>query len=213
MKEPKISRTVLLRLIKALMEEEELSTVAEIASADPNLAAKLLQFANSAYAGLKRRISSIKDAIAFIGLKKLKEIAVTLLATSLLTEKDPTKLKELLRTAYIMKMAAKRQVPSLAEEAFMVGILYPVYRETGQELLNMLKEACVSEEVVEGLTNPNSPLGILLKFALAFNPYCRKIIEGEEKEFPLLVGGFKKEFLVKVCFDADIEAEKVVQLL
>jgi EAL and modified HD-GYP domain-containing signal transduction protein len=209
----KISRSVLLRLLKALMEQEDLKTVSQIASADPCLTAKILKFVNSAYANLQRPIHSVEDAIAYLGYRKLLEITTTLLATSLLSDKPPKEIKRFLRNAYIMKATAQRQAPQLKDEAFMVGVLYPAYEQMGEELLQLLKEAGVSKVVIDGFVNPKSPLWIIKEFALKFAPYCRKLVEEGEKDLPITVGGYKKEFLMKVCFDADIEAEKIVNLL
>jgi len=211
--EARVERHVLLRLIKALMEEEEFMVISRIVSADPSLAAKILQFVNSAHSNLRRKINSVEDAIAYLGYRKLKEIAFVILVSSILTEKNPEEIKELLTFAYLMKLAAKERAPGLSDEAFMVGILYPAYRVMGERLIEVLKEAGVSPGVIEGLTNPESPLGILMKFAWKFLPYCLKLSKGEIEEIPIKTDKFRKTFLTKICLDANYEAEKIVKLL
>ncbi|WP_456341572.1 HDOD domain-containing protein [Thermovibrio sp.] len=211
--EERVERHVLLRLIKALNEEEELQTIAQIISADPVLTAKVLKFVNSAYFNLRRTISSVEDAIAYLGYKKLKEVAFAVLVSSLLTEKSKEEIEGVLTFAYLMKLTAKRHLPELSEEAFMVGVLYPVYTESPEEVVKILKEAGVSKTVIEGLTEEKSPLGILRNFALKLLPYCIKLNRGEIEDIPVKTTKFKKTFLTKVCLDATYEAEKIVKLL
>lgn len=59
--EERIERHVILRLIKALNEEEDLKTITRIIAADSVLTAKILSFVNSAYFNLRRTISSIEE--------------------------------------------------------------------------------------------------------------------------------------------------------
>ena len=211
--EPKVERHVLLRLIKALFEEEELATVAEIISADPVLASKILKFVNSAYSNLRRTIHSIEDAVAYLGYQKLKEVAFTVLVSSLITEKSPEEIKRFLEFAYLMKATARKVAPRLQEEAFLVGILYPVYLQEGEKLLELLKSIGVSEAVIEGLKENKSPLGVVREFAEKLTPLCLKLDKGEIRELPFKTTPFKKEFITKVCLEASVEAEKVLKLL
>lgn len=51
---------------------------------DPVLTGRMLKVVNSAYFGLSRRISSVKEALAFIGLNTLKNVALTLAAVGAL---------------------------------------------------------------------------------------------------------------------------------
>lgn len=203
----KVERHVLLRLIKALNDGEELTTVSKIVSADSNLTAKVLRFVNSAYSGLKRTITSVEDAVAFLGYKKLKELALSLLLTSFLYEKEKEELLEHLTFAYLTKFIARQELPAYADEAFMVGVLYPLYLEAGQELLEVLKEAGVASEVVEGLRDGASPLGRLRKTAQETLKECLRLARDEIEELPA-----NKE-LTKACLEAYLEAEKIVELL
>jgi EAL and modified HD-GYP domain-containing signal transduction protein len=211
--EPRVERHVLLRLIKALFDEEELSTVAEIISADSVLTAKILNFVNSAYTNLRRTIHSIEDAVAYLGYQKLKEIAFAILLSSLLVEKPIEEIKKFLEFAYLMKLTARKFSPRLQGEAFLVGVLLPVYRQEGDALLEKLKEIGVSEEVIRGLKESGSPLGRVKEFVERLAPVCPKLVSGELKELPSGISGFKKELLIRLCLDASVEAERVVKLL
>ena len=211
--EEKVNRQTILRLIKALNDEEELSVISKIISTDPALTAKLLKFVNSAYFSLKREIDSIEDAVAYLGYRKLREVAFSILLSSILVNKPKEEILKLLTFAYIMKLTAQRSVPELAEEAFMVGILWPIYKENKEETLKMLKEANVSKVVIDGLKDPKSPLGVLRVFAEKLLPYCEKLNNKEAVEIPAKTEKFKKEFLINICLSASLDAEKIIDLL
>jgi EAL and modified HD-GYP domain-containing signal transduction protein len=79
-----LNREVMLRLIKALIDGEELDEIANIISMDPNLSAKLLKFINSPFFGLRKEIKSIVQTIAYLGYKNLKDYVFVLLTSSFL---------------------------------------------------------------------------------------------------------------------------------
>jgi len=207
--EPKVERHVLLRLIKALNSNEELPVVATIASADSGLTAHILKFVNSAYFGLKREITSVEDAVAFLGQKKLKELAFILLTSSLLTTKGKEEIFKSLLLAYSAKELAKKRLPHLKDEAFLAGVLYPAYKAANGELLKMLEEAGVAKEIVEALKDGKSPLGLLLRAALSLIPHCTEATKGELPNVP----EDKRELIVETCLKAAAEAKKVIELL
>ncbi|WP_456434298.1 sensor domain-containing diguanylate cyclase [Thermosulfuriphilus sp.] len=58
-------------------EETSLVRIAEIISSDPALTAKILRFANSSFYGRPNRIDDLTQAVNFIGLEALKNIALS----------------------------------------------------------------------------------------------------------------------------------------
>ena len=55
---------------------------------DPVLTGRILKVVNSAYFGLSRSISSVKEALAFIGLNTLKNVALTVAAIGVLPKRN-----------------------------------------------------------------------------------------------------------------------------
>src|SRR5688572_9291464 len=45
--------------------------------ADPGFSSKLITLANSAYYGLPRKVTSVKEAIGFLGFKSIRQLAMT----------------------------------------------------------------------------------------------------------------------------------------
>ncbi len=62
--------------------------VASVISSDPAIASKLLQVANSAAYGVSRKISDIKEAIAWLGLRETYQIALSIRAIEMFPENE-----------------------------------------------------------------------------------------------------------------------------
>ena len=64
-------------LIKTLNDEHaSLEDVCDIITRDPAISAKLLRLANSAQFGLPRGVGSVEDAIAMVGMNKVRTVAL-----------------------------------------------------------------------------------------------------------------------------------------
>jgi putative nucleotidyltransferase with HDIG domain len=62
--------------------------VARVISTDPAIASKLLQVANSAAYGVSRKISDIKEAIAWLGLRETYQVALSIRAIEMFPESE-----------------------------------------------------------------------------------------------------------------------------
>ncbi len=54
------------------------SEIAEVVERDPSLAARVLKMVNSAFFGLARRVEYIEDAVFYLGLRQIRELALSL---------------------------------------------------------------------------------------------------------------------------------------
>ena len=208
-----LKREIMLKLINALIEGEELNEIAKIVSMDPNLSAKLLKFINSPYFGLRREIKSIVQAIAYLGYRNLKDYVFILLTSSILKNANKEEIREVLRFAYLMRELAKRLFPEHEEEAFMVGILESVHREVGDEIKDILKRAGVSEYVINGILDDSSKLGKLKKTTEKIAEICDSMAEGKNVELPEEASRLRKEDLIESCLIAKDEAESILATL
>ncbi|ADU97529.1 HDOD domain-containing protein [Thermovibrio ammonificans] len=208
-----LKREVLLKLIKALLEGEELDEIAKIISMDPNLSAKLLKFINSPYFGLKKEIKSIVQAIAYLGYRNLKDYVFLLLTSSMLKNANKDEIKRTLKLAYLMRELAKRLMPEHDDEAYMVGILEQVREEIGEEIREILEKAGVSEYVVNGLLNPESKLGKLKEAAKRLLEECDRLNEGAEVELPPELSLLSREELIESCLVAEDSAQSILATL
>ncbi|WP_457679624.1 HDOD domain-containing protein [Thermovibrio sp.] len=183
-----------------------LKVVSDTISSDPGLTAKVLEFVNSAYFNLKVTISSVEDAVAYLGYKHLKEVAYGILLSAILKNKSKEELLKFLTLAYFMKAITEKKRPELSHEAFFVGILTPIYEKEGKELLKLLKELKVSQIVIDGITNPKSLLGTVREVARKVLPACMELHRGKE------VKKINKQ-ITENCLRALYKAEKLLNLL
>lgn len=90
-----------LRLLQIVMElngeEPDVGRLEELIKTDISLSYRLLQYMNSAFYNFPRKITSIREAIIFLGLTEVRKI-VTLLATANLADSKPG---ELIRASVI----------------------------------------------------------------------------------------------------------------
>lgn len=99
---------------------------------DPVLTGRILKVVNSAYFGLSRRISSVKEALAFIGLNTLKNVALTVAAIGVLPKQNKAGMDMEKFLAHSLGVgAACRWIgtriglePRQTERAFLAGMLH-----------------------------------------------------------------------------------------
>ncbi|MDF1556029.1 MAG: HDOD domain-containing protein [Deferrisomatales bacterium] len=73
---------VAVQLLEATQDPDvDLSQVAHLIECDPAMTANLLRACNSPFYGLRREVTSIRQATGLLGLKQVVQIAVTLLAS------------------------------------------------------------------------------------------------------------------------------------
>lgn len=123
-----------LQLTQILARQD--STIPEVAAViehDLALSAKLLQLSNSAFFGLPRKITSIADAVTYLGTVTLKNLALALetFSTTLRPGLSQGEMEELsrfsLRVGGIARLLSGKDKRK-AEEAFLAGLLHAVGR-------------------------------------------------------------------------------------
>lgn len=81
---------------------------------DPILTVKILKLVNSAYFGLAREITSVKQSIVYVGLNTIKNVAISIATIGVLPNKSPSGysleqfLNHTLTTAAIARVLARR---------------------------------------------------------------------------------------------------------
>ncbi|MBF0126183.1 MAG: HDOD domain-containing protein [Magnetococcales bacterium] len=101
---------------------------------DPVLTLKLLQLVNSPYFGLSRQISSIKQAVVFVGINTIKNLALTIAPLEMLSRHSPSNpwmdnlLAHAIGVGVIAKHLARRLGISEVESTdfFVAGLLHDI---------------------------------------------------------------------------------------
>lgn len=134
---------------------------------DQVLSARVLRMSNSAYFGCSREVSTIEDAIALIGLAKLKTLVVASGVTSAFTSVPGLDLKRFwqhsLITASVARELAKEQGLD-ADTAYIAGLMHTVgqlpihmvFPKAGEEI----EASCQGKSVLERHNVEHAILGL-----------------------------------------------------
>jgi len=109
--------------------EADMGEVADLLLSDQVLASKVMRLIRSAFYGVRREDVSLREAIVFLGLKKVSQVVV---ATSLINRFDPeNRLLDLSQfwihgfgTALVAKLVAERVALDDTERAYLAGLLH-----------------------------------------------------------------------------------------
>ncbi len=120
------------RIVEIIHRED--SSVTELTRAiemDPALSASVLRLANSAYFGLKRRVTTVSDAIIYIGYEAVKELALSQKVCGLFRKDEAIagySARELwihsLGVALCAKMIYSEEFGWRGDDVYMAGILH-----------------------------------------------------------------------------------------
>jgi len=188
---------VLLRLIarindpKATMEDIE-----HLIAQDVSLSYKLLRYINCATFSLRREITSIRDAITYIGLLQIRQWS-SLLVISNAAEGKP---KELLVIALIRAHMCKNMAPKASninpDEAFTVGLFSVLDAVMDMSMDDLLDHLPFTSAIKLALIEQSGDLGRLLKEVIHYE-------KGEWAEIEEFIGpieDYAKYFLEAILF-------------
>ena len=98
---------------------------------DPGFSAKILTQANSAYYALPRKVTSIREAVAFLGFKTVRQLAMAVGVFDLFvgkTDKESMRRRSWWRhsldTAVCCRFVAEKTNRRCADEAYTLGLLH-----------------------------------------------------------------------------------------
>ncbi len=103
-----------------------LDAVAAVVERDPAITAAVLRIINSAYFGLPRRVSSVRETVRFLGIQPLKNIVLTV---EIFEGLASGKAAQAMQHEALARACAMREVlgrTPMAESAFAAGILCDV---------------------------------------------------------------------------------------
>lgn len=116
-------------VLSRLLEKPEVTTgeIAAQVERDTALSAKLLQVVNSAFFGLPRRLSSIPEAVTYLGQSTIRDLILTLSVLQTRRATTAISVGALQRRSLLTANIARRMTHGkLAEEAFVAGLLHDI---------------------------------------------------------------------------------------
>ncbi len=113
--------------------------IGQVIAVDPGFSSKVLSLANSAYYGLPRKVTSIKEAISFLGFRQIRSLAMTVGVYDMFAGKnDENSLRRRawwrhsVDTAVCAKYLASRCRNVNPEDAYTTGLIHLI----GKSLLD-----------------------------------------------------------------------------
>ncbi len=117
--------------------------IEQVIGSDQALTARILTLANSSYYGLPRRISSLREAVVFLGYKTVRSLATTITAFNVFVGKSDTESlvrrdlwKHALNTALCgKKIASTVSAAGISDEIFTAALLHDIGKTLMQQHL------------------------------------------------------------------------------
>jgi EAL and modified HD-GYP domain-containing signal transduction protein len=156
----------LLQLISRLQTADiEIGEVAHLVAQTVSLSHQLLRYINSALSGLRRKVNSIQEAVVYLGLKRLKDLA-SVMALSGMNGKSDELVATGLTRARTCELLAERAGLQCTEAFFLVGLFSILEALLDLPLEQVLGQLPVSDEVVAALLEHEGILGEALRASL-----------------------------------------------
>ncbi len=162
------SQQALFQLLAELHQPNiDLHSIAGLIRRDPALSYKLVNFINSAWFALPRRIDSIDQAVILLGVEQIKRWA-TLIALGRAVQKRPS---ELIRIALIRARMCELLATATGQadpnQAFLVGIFSNLDTLLAMPLPDIIQPLPLADEVKAGLCQQGC-LGEMLRCTLNY---------------------------------------------
>jgi len=158
----------LLKLLRLLMEDADISEIEAAFRGSPGLTYNLLMLVNSVGFGLPRRIGSVRQAIAILGREQMRRwVQLALFGAGGGSGLDNPLLDAAAVRATFMEELVRRhpvlsRVRDAPDEAFMVGILSLLDTLYGVSMDDLVQRLHLSENVAAALLARQGPFGGLL---------------------------------------------------
>ena len=109
-----------------------IETVAAVIEQDPGCAAKLLQLVNSAFFGLARTVTRVREAVAYLGVARVRDVVLAAEVADMFRCTTPGLagiVEEINEHSVAVALVARERVgPDRAHDAFVAGVLHDVGR-------------------------------------------------------------------------------------
>ncbi len=159
---------VVLRLINKLnVPTVTAGQVEVVLSQDPRLTYRLLRLINSAAYNLPRKITSLKEAIIYLGLQQIKRW-VTVLSFASIKDKPIELMRVTLTRAKMCEVIAKALDVVEPGSYFLVGLLSTLDALLDDEMENIVNSLELDVKLIVALLNHEGEIGAVLQQVIAY---------------------------------------------
>jgi EAL and modified HD-GYP domain-containing signal transduction protein len=162
------AQAAIIQLINLVRKQAATAEIEEVLKHDASLSFNLLRFINSSGFGLRTEITSFRQAVMLLGLKKLFRWAALLLTTSRSGGVPPVVGQTAIVRGRLMELlAAELLPPEECDNAFVTGVFSLLDTMLGMPLEKALDALALPEPVVAALLHNEGPLAPFLALTIA----------------------------------------------
>ena len=155
-----------IELLNALQDKDiSIEAITSLVERNPKLSYQMLRILNSPVCGISKTVTSIKEAIVFLGLVQLKKWALLITLTSS-TSQPSSLLKVLLTRGRCCQLLAQSKKSQQSESAFMVGLMSGIDAIFNMDKKIILGQIALEKSVLEAIIDYAGELGLYLSRTL-----------------------------------------------
>ncbi|MEY8356454.1 HDOD domain-containing protein [Lachnospiraceae bacterium 54-53] len=159
-------------VVEVSKDEPDIERIEEIISRDAALSYALLKIVNSAYFALRRRVSSIRQALVTMGISQLKQWVYLLSFNNDFESNESLEAMmkmSFLRANFAMVLCDHVQnLPIIRSEIYMMGMFSTLQYMIDAPLEEILEEIPVAQEIRDALISQKGICGTLYKLILSY---------------------------------------------
>ncbi|WP_077612091.1 EAL and HDOD domain-containing protein [Clostridium sp. Marseille-P2415] len=159
-------------VVEVSKDEPDVERIEEIISRDAALSYALLKIVNSAYFALRRRVSSIRQALVTMGISQLKQWVYLLSFNNDFDNNESLEAMmkmSFLRANYAMALSDHvKDLPIIRSEVYMMGMFSTLQYMIDAPLEEILEEVPVAQEIKDALIKQEGICGLLYKLILSY---------------------------------------------
>ncbi len=159
-----------LRLLQEIHRPElDFEKLSEIVRREISLSYRLLRYINSAFFGLRNKISSLKQALLLLGEREIRKW-ITLVTLATLGEDKPEELviQSILRAKFCESLAPSIGLLHRAEDLFLMGMFSMIDALLDRPLSEILSDLPISEDIKRALLGEENPLAMVYRYILLY---------------------------------------------
>lgn len=164
------SKITLLNLISEIGKKEiSFDKLSQMIKRDISISYKLMKFINSPYFRRANEISSVKDAVSFLGEDTIKQFVRVLVAAGLSDNKPDELMRLSIVRARMCELIGKNIKTNFSgEELFTMGLFSTIDAMLDKDMKSILKEISFSQKVRSGLLGNDTHFNELLSICACF---------------------------------------------
>ena len=165
------NQIIVLRLLARLNDSDvTIEELDQLIAQDPALSYKILRYINSAAIGLSRKVDSIRQAVIFMGLNRIKAWASLMIISGIEGRSDDLMTNALVR-GYMCQSLVATSGSGDPDTALTVGILSILDMLMQRPMDDIRQELPLADDIISALLDKEGHLGNALCCTLAFEQH------------------------------------------